>query len=103
MGSASLGVIDHWIRNIKDTYSFHRFEVDGIKSESDKVNRLVELNVMAQVKNLASTSIIQKAWNERQGFPALHGWVYDINTGLCKSIITIQSSNDLDSSHRYTF
>jgi carbonic anhydrase len=103
MGSASIGVIDHWIRNIKDTYSFHRFEVDGIKSESERVNRLVELNVMAQVKNLASTSIIQKAWKERSGFPALHGWVYDINTGLCKSMAMIQSADELDVAHRYTF
>jgi carbonic anhydrase len=103
MGSASIGVIDHWIRNIKDTYSFHRFEVDGIKSESERVNRLVELNVMAQVKNLASTSIIQKSWKERGGFPALHGWVYDINTGLCKSMAMIQSVDELDVAHRYTF
>jgi carbonic anhydrase len=103
MGSASIGVIDHWIRNIKDTYSFHRFEVDGIETETDRVNRLVELNVMAQVKNLANTSIIQKAWKERSGLPALHGWVYDINTGLCKSLVMTRSPDDLDSAHRYRF
>jgi carbonic anhydrase len=61
------------------------------------------LNVMAQVKNLASTSIIQKSWKERGGFPALHGWVYDINTGLCKSMAMIQSVDELDVAHRYTF
>jgi len=103
MGAASLGVIDHWIRNIKDTYSFSRFEVDGLKNETDRVNRLVELNVMAQVKNLANTSIIQKAWRSRSGFPALHGWVYDINTGLCKSLVMTRSADDLDSEHRYKF
>ena len=103
MGSASLGVIDHWLRNIKDTYSFNRFEVDGIKSETDRVNRLVELNVMAQVKNLANTSIIQKAWNTRPGLPALHGWVYDINTGFCKSLVMTRSADDLGTEHRYKF
>jgi carbonic anhydrase len=103
MAPNSLGVIDHWIRNIKDTYSFNRFEVDGIKTETDRVNRLVELNVMAQVKNLANTSIIQKAWSDRPGYPALHGWVYDINTGLCKTIVMTRSPDDLDSAHRYDF
>jgi carbonic anhydrase len=103
MGSESIGVIDHWIRSIKDTYSFHRFEVDGIETETDRVNRLVELNVMAQVKNLANTSIIQKAWKERSSIPTLHGWVYDINTGLCKSLVMTRSPDDLDSAHRYRF
>jgi len=103
MGSSSIGVIDHWIRNIKDTYSFYKFDVDGIKSESERVNRLVELNVMNQVKNLANTSIIQKAWKNRPGYPALHGWVYDINTGLIKQIAMTRSEEDVDSAHRYTF
>jgi carbonic anhydrase len=103
MGSSSIGVIDHWIRNIKDTYSFYKFDVDGIKSESERVNRLVELNVMNQVKNLANTSIIQKAWKNRPGYPALHGWVYDINTGLIKQIAMTRSEVDVDSAHRYTF
>ena len=98
-----MGVIDHWIRSIKDTYAFHKFEADGIRTETDRVNRLVELNVMAQVKNLAHTSVIQKAWSNRPGYPALHGWVYDINTGLCKSIVMTRSSEELDAAHRYEF
>jgi len=103
MGSSSIGVIDHWIRTIKDTYSFYKFDVDGIKSETERVNRLVELNVMNQVKNLANTSIIQKAWKKRPGYPALHGWVYDINTGLIKQIAMTRSEEDVDAAHRYTF
>lgn len=70
---------------------------------SSRVNRLVELNVMAQVKNPANTSIIQKAWRSRSGFSALHGWVYDINDGICKSLVMTQSPDDLDSALRYQF
>lgn len=103
MGTSSIGVIDHWIRNIKDTYGFYKFEVDGIQSETERVNRLVELNVMNQVKNLANTSIIQKAWKDRPGYPMLHGWVYDINTGLIKQITMIHSQSEIDATHRYTF
>lgn len=98
----SLGIIDNWIRNIEDTYYFHKVEVDSIKSESEKVNRLVELNVVEQVKNLSHTSIIQKAWHERKG-PHVHGWVYDLNTGLVKQLITLDPGTHLDSAYRYDF
>lgn len=57
----SLGLIDNWIRNIEDTYFSHKVEVDSIKNDSEKVNRLVELNVIEQVKNLSHSAIIQKA------------------------------------------
>ena len=98
----SLGLIDNWIRNIEDTYFTHKVEVDSIKDEFAKVNRLVELNVVEQVKNLAHTSIIQKAWNNLQQ-PYIHGWVYDINTGLIKQLITLGSETQIDSAYRYDF
>lgn len=98
----SLGLIDNWIRNIEDTYFGHKVEVDSIKDESAKVNRLVELNVIAQVRNLAHTNIIQKAWKNLQQ-PFVHGWIYDINTGLIKQLITVEPDTLIDSAYRYEF
>jgi carbonic anhydrase len=98
----SLGMLNNWVRNIKDTYYFNKMEVDSFKSEKDKVNKLVELNVIEQVKNLMHTSIVQKAWHERKG-PHIHGWVYDINTGLIKQLITIEPGTALDSAYRYDY
>lgn len=98
----SLGLIDNWIRNIEDTYFSHKVEVDSVKSDVGKVNRLVELNVIEQVRNLAHTAIIQKAWNNLQQ-PFVHGWVYDINSGLLKQLITLEPDTHIDSAYRYNF
>jgi carbonic anhydrase len=98
----SLGLIDNWIRNIEDTYFSNRVEVDSIRDEFNKVNRLVELSVVEQVRNLAHTAIIQKAWKQSQQ-PFVHGWVYDINTGLIKQLITLDPDTELDSAYRYDF
>lgn len=98
----SLGLIDNWIRNIEDTYFSHKVEVDAIKDEFSKVNRLVELNVVEQVRNLAHTSIIQRAWHNHQQ-PFVHGWVYDINTGLVKQLITLEPDTKIDSAYKYEF
>jgi carbonic anhydrase len=95
-------LIDNWVRNIKDTYFAHKFEIDKISHESDRVNKLVELNVIEQVKNLAHTSIIQKAWHQRNG-PHIHGWVYDLNNGLLKELVTLEPGSQLDSAYRYDF
>lgn len=102
MTTQSLGIMDNWVRNIEDTYFSHKVEVDSIKDESSKVNRLVELSVVAQVRNLAHTNIIQKAWKTMQQ-PYIHGWVYDINTGLLKQLITLDQDTQLDSAYRYDF
>lgn len=99
----SLGVIDHWISNIKDTSGTHQVELEKISNEDDRVNRLVELNVINQVRNLANTSIVQKAWKNNPGYPMLHGWIYDINTGLIKQIASINSPEGVENTHRYSF
>lgn len=98
----SLGLIDNWIRNIEDTYFSHKVEVDSIKNDSEKVNRLVELNVIEQVKNLSHSAIIQKAWHDKKQ-PLIHGWIYDLNNGLVKSLITLEPGAHLDSAYRYDF
>ena len=73
------GVINHWIKNIKDIYRLHRDEIDALPTEDERVNKLTELNVEEQIFNLAKTSIVQKAWKEEQR-PQLHGWVYGWKT-----------------------
>ncbi len=98
----SLGLIDNWIRNIKDTYLLHKMELEQGRSESEKVNKLVEFNVMEQVKNLVHTSIIQQSWHDRHA-PHIHGWVYDLNTGLIKELVSIKPGISIDSAHRYEF
>jgi carbonic anhydrase len=96
----NLGMINNWVRNIKDTYFTYKAEVDGLKSEGDQVNRLVELSVIEQVKNLTHTSIVQEAWKERN-YPYIHGWVYDINTGHLKQLVTVSPDKEIDSAYRY--
>ncbi len=98
----SLGLIDNWIRNIKDTYFNHRDTINLLKTEADRVNRLVEYNVMEQVKNLAHTSIIQKAWHTRNG-PHIHGWVYDLGTGHLKDLIMLEPGSEIDPAYKYEF
>lgn len=102
LSHASLGLIDNWVRNIKDTYFTHKFEIEKISSERDRVNKLVEFNVLEQVKNLTHTSIIQKAWHDRQA-PHIHGWVYDLDSGLLKELVTIKPGSEIDSAYRYDF
>lgn len=98
----SLGLIDNWIRNIEDTYFTHKVEVDGFATETERLNRLVELNVIEQARNLTHTSIIQRSWKDRK-YPYIHGWVYDINTGLIKQLVTIDPETKVDSAYRYDF
>lgn len=90
LGNRSLGLINKWLRNIKEVYKMYNGEIDGIENHSEKVNRLVELNVMEQCQDLIKTSIIQKAWKSRQA-PEIHGWVYGLNNGLVKELTTIKA------------
>lgn len=102
LSNQSLGLINNWVRNIKDTYFNYKLDVDSLKDETARVNRLVELNVIDQVKNLAHTSIIQRAWFERK-LPCIHGWVYDLNTGLLKQLIMMDYDAKIDSVYRYEY
>ena len=102
LSTHSLGMLNNWVRNIKDVYFFNKLEVDSQKTEVERVNKLVELNVIEQVKNLMHTSIVQKAWHERK-MPFIHGWVYDINTGLIKTLLTVDPDTKLDSAYRFDY
>jgi carbonic anhydrase len=95
MTQHNFGIINKWLRNIKDVYRIHRDEIDSIKEEEGRVNRMVELNVQEQVMNLAKTSIIQKAWKKNQ-YPHLHGWVYGLKDGLIKPIFEMPAGTHID-------
>ncbi|WP_276480689.1 carbonic anhydrase [Paraflavitalea pollutisoli] len=93
-------VLNMWLRNIKDVYRLHRAELDAVGDEDKRVDRLVELNVMEQLRNLAKTSIVQRAWKEHNR-PHLHGWVYRLSDGIIKPLLDIEAGADIDPVYRY--
>jgi carbonic anhydrase len=94
------GYVDNWLRNIKDVYHKNSPELDSIEDEQHKADRLTELNVIEQVRNLAKTTIVQRAWGERELH--LHGWVYGVHNGLVKDLSVIHNSNeDIDPIYRF--
>jgi carbonic anhydrase len=100
MTHQSLGIINKWLRNIKDVYRFHREELDAITNEADKLNHLIELNVREQVLNLAKTSIVQKAWKNGHK-PYLHGWVYGLEDGIIHPILDMNPGTQIDALYEY--
>ena len=100
MGRTSLGIINKWLRNIKDIYLKHYDEVNLEINEEAKTNKLIELNVQEQVMNLVKTSIIQKAWKHEQR-PHLHGWVYGLKDGIIKPVCEMSPGSKIDSLYEY--
>ncbi len=95
MTNKHIGLIDNWIRHIKDVYRFHSSELNSIVDEAERFNRFVELNVVEQVLDLAKTSIVQGAWEKNQDLH-VHGWVYDVADGLIKDLgISIKNDDSL--------
>lgn len=85
MQPKDLGVLNPWLRNIRDVYRLHRKELDGITNEVARYDRLVELNVQEQCVNIIKYAIVQQRY-AKEGFPIVHGWVFDIRTGLLKDL-----------------
>ncbi|MCO5945585.1 carbonic anhydrase [Mucilaginibacter flavidus] len=81
LGNQQVGLIDNWLRHIKDVYRLHKDELDAIEDVTEKGDRLVEFNVIENVYNLCKTSIVQNAWKSGQGL-GVHGWVYSLKTGI---------------------
>lgn len=102
MTNRDLGLINKWLRHIKDVYRIHRTELDAIEVEEDRFRRMVELNTIEQVTNLGETTIVQKAWAQT-GFPMLHGWVYDLGTGIIDELVTMSSPAGLEPIYQYKF
>lgn len=93
-------VLNMWLRNIKDVYRLHRDELNKIRDEEARCDRLVELNVVEQVMNLAKTSIIQRAWKKEQR-PDLHGWVYGLKNGLINPLFDLKAGTPIDEVYEY--
>lgn len=85
MSNKQYGLIDNWLRHIKDVYRTYAFELDMMEDKVEKGNRLVELNVIENVYNLCKTSTLQNAWNEGQEL-SVHGWAYSLETGIIKDL-----------------
>jgi len=79
------GLIDNWLRHVRDVYQRHAVELDKETDRKTLLNRLCELNIQEQVLNVANTTTIQDAWGRSQGL-AVHGWVYDIRDGLLRDL-----------------
>ncbi|HEV8272047.1 MAG TPA: carbonic anhydrase [Chitinophagaceae bacterium] len=93
-------VLNMWLRNIKDVYRLHREELNAIKDEDLRADRLCELNVKEQVMHLAKTSIVQRAWKHEQR-PDLHGWVYGLKDGLINPLFEMKAGTHIDELYEY--
>ena len=102
MTNKDFGLINKWLRNIKEVYEKHYDELHEIKDEQSRFNTLVELNVKEQIQNLAKTSIVQKAWKNSQ-LPHLHGWVFDIHKGEIKEVVNISAGEWESPVFKYEF
>ncbi|TDE16794.1 carbonate dehydratase [Dyadobacter psychrotolerans] len=102
MGNQDLGLINKWLRNIKDVYDKHSLELDAIQHEKPRFDRLVELNIIEQVKNLSKTTIVQKAWHNGEQVH-LHGWVFGLHDGIIKPIIEMPPGTKVEGVYQYDF
>ena len=103
MSNKSFGLIDNWIRHIKNNYRLHQQELDSIKDETKRFDRFVELNVMEQVFDLAKTSIVQNAWKKDQKLH-LHGWAYGVGSGIVNDLkVNVSSEKQLDEVYQLNF
>lgn len=103
MGNNSIGLIDNWIRHIKDVYRFHKQTLDAIEDEDARFDKFVEVNVKEQVYDLAKTSIVQAAWRNGQNL-TLHGWVYGVGSGVVKDLeVNISNDSQLEEVYQLHF
>ncbi len=95
MENKQFGLIDNWLRHIKDVYRYHHKELDAIEDKTQRARRFVEVNVIEQVHDLGKTSIVQNAWKNKQPLH-VHGWVYDIHDGIIKDLeVSFTCTKDL--------
>jgi carbonic anhydrase len=103
MGNQQFGLIDNWLRNIKDVYRMHQQELNDIKEEAVRARRLVELNIIEQVYNLCKTSTVQNAW-ENNKVLHIHGWVYDVRNGLINDLgVSLRDNKEMESIYKFDF
>ncbi len=95
----SFGLIDTWLRHIKDVYRHHQDKLDAIADENERFNLLCELNVVEQVGNVCHTSIVQKAWESGRDL-SVHGWIYSIENGILKNLdVCVDNVSDISDTY----
>ncbi len=100
MDNKEHGLIDNWLRHIKDVYRYHQTKLDAIKDKKEKMDLLCELNVVEQVSNICHTTIVQNAWKSGQDL-AVHGWIYRIEDGILKNLdVCITNKDEISQTHR---
>lgn len=100
MQSDEIGLIDNWLRHIKDVYNKHDSELDSISDENERFGRFCELNVIEQVHHVCQTTIVQGAWKRGQELH-VHGWIYGIHDGIINDLLVdIDSPEKLDAVYR---
>ncbi|MDF1590623.1 MAG: carbonate dehydratase [Desulfobacterales bacterium] len=100
MGNKPYGLIDNWLRHIKDIYRYHEAKLNAVSDEQKKFNMLCELNVIEQVANVCHTTIVQNAWRLGQGL-AVHGWIYGIDDGILRDLnVCITGPDDINPIHK---
>ncbi|WP_221076399.1 carbonate dehydratase [Agarivorans aestuarii] len=92
MENEQFGLIDNWLRHLKDVYRYHEAELDAIEDKKQRADRLCELNVVEQVKNVSQTSIVQNAWSKGQEL-SVHGCIYSIQNGILNNLDISISGN----------
>ena len=85
MGNSAHGLIDNWLRHIKDVYRYHQARFENLTDEKEKFDLLCELNVIEQVNNVCNTTTVQNAWANKQRL-SVHGWIYNISDGVLKDL-----------------
>jgi carbonic anhydrase len=94
------GLIDNWLRHIKDVYRFHQEKIDAMENQQAKINLLCELNVIEQVANVCHTTIVQNAWKSGRDL-TVHGWIYSIENGILKDLdVCISGIDEISRTHR---
>lgn len=102
MDNQEVGLIDNWLRHIKDVYRLHKEELDAISDHEQKMRRMVEINVEEQVFDLVKTSIVQKAWRKEQPL-YVHGLVYDVANGILKNLdVSVHNNAHLDTVYKFS-
>jgi carbonic anhydrase len=100
MDNKEHGLIDNWLRHIKDVYRYYEALIEEVQSEQGKLNLLCELNVIEQVANICHTTIVQGAWKSGQEL-AVHGWIYSIENGILKDLdVCVTNPDEISHTHR---
>jgi len=100
MQTREFGLIDNWLRHLKDIYQMHEADLNAISDEHARFDRLCELNVIEQVYHVCQTTLVQGAWRRGQEL-AVHGWIYGVHDGLIHDLnLTVSSADEIDALYR---